>query len=153
MRLSVLVTGGTGVVGEAAVTELVERGHKVRLLSRNASSDVKQWDSSVEAWPASVSEPERIAGSADGIDVVLHIAGIVAESPPEITFTSVNVEGTRNVIREAERARVGRLIYVSSLGADRGDSPYHRSKRAAEQVAATKMLEREGIWQAASAGN
>jgi len=28
-----------------------------------------------------------------------------------------------------------------------------RSKRAAEQVAATKMLEREGIWQQSSAGN
>jgi ribonuclease-3 len=28
-----------------------------------------------------------------------------------------------------------------------------RSKRAAEQVAATKMLEREGIWQKPSAGN
>ena len=28
-----------------------------------------------------------------------------------------------------------------------------RSKRAAEQVAATKMLEREGIWQSTSAGN
>jgi NADH dehydrogenase len=134
MRLSVLVTGGTGVVGEAAVTELVQRGHKVRLLSRNASTDVKQWDSSVEAWPASVSEPERITGSADGVDVVLHIAGIVAESPPEITFTSVNVDGTRNIIAEAERARAGRFIYVSSLGADHGDSPYHRSKRSAEEL-------------------
>ncbi|MGO7550610.1 putative dsRNA-binding protein, partial [Rhizobium leguminosarum] len=28
-----------------------------------------------------------------------------------------------------------------------------RSKRAAEQVAATKMLEREGIWQQSPAGN
>ena len=28
-----------------------------------------------------------------------------------------------------------------------------RSKRAAEQVAATRMLEREGIWQKSSAGN
>ena len=78
MRLSVLVTGGTGVVGEAAVTELVERGHKVRLLSRNASDDVERWGSSVEAWPASVTEPERLKGCADGIDGILHIAGIVA---------------------------------------------------------------------------
>ena len=102
MRLSVLVTGGTGVVGEAAVTELVQRGHKVRLLSRNASDDVEQWDSSVEAWPASVSEPERLKGSADGVDVILHIAGVVAEDPPDITFTSVNVDGTRNMIKEGE---------------------------------------------------
>lgn len=122
------------MVGQAAVTELVSRGHKVRLLSRNATEDCAQWNSSVEPWPANVTEPERIRGSGDGIDVVLHVAGIVGESPPESTFQSVNVVGTGNMIREAERARVGRFIYLSSLGADRGESEYHQSKRAAEQL-------------------
>jgi NADH dehydrogenase len=65
--------------------------------------------------------------------VVLHVAGIVAESP-DATFDSVNVQGTQNIVAEAERARVGRLIYVSSLGADRGESDYHKSKRAAEKI-------------------
>jgi uncharacterized protein YbjT (DUF2867 family) len=134
MSLSVLVTGGTGVVGQASVTELLNRGHRVRLLSRNALEDAAQWGDRVEPWPASVSEPEKLRGSADGQDVILHVAGIVAESPPEVTFTSVNVDGTKNLIREAERAGVGRFIYVSSLGADRGESDYHRSKRAAEEL-------------------
>jgi NADH dehydrogenase len=134
MTLSVLVTGGTGVVGQASVTALLARGHKVRLLSRNAREDSEQWDGAVEAWPASVSETDKIIGSADDIDVVLHAAGIVDESPPEVTFQSVNVDGTKNIIREAERARVGRFIYVSSLGADTGESDYHQSKRAAEEL-------------------
>ena len=132
--MKVLVTGGTGVVGEGAVSELVRRGHEVRLLSRNALEDAAQWGDSVEPWPASVSEPEKVKGSADGQDVVLHVAGIVNESPPEATFESVNVEGTGNMIREAERARVGRFIYMSSLGADRGESGYHRSKKSAEEL-------------------
>jgi NADH dehydrogenase len=51
-----------------------------------------------------------------------------------VTFTGVNVDGTRNIIREAERAGVGRFIYVSSLGAERGASDYHRSKREAEKL-------------------
>jgi NADH dehydrogenase len=134
MSLSVLVTGGTGVVGQAAVTELVSRGHKVRLLSRNAVEDCAQWDNSVEPWPANVTEPEKIVNSANGVDVVLHLAGIVAESPPDTTFQSVNVGGTQNMIVEAERARVGRFIYLSSLGADRGESDYHRSKLSAEKI-------------------
>lgn len=134
MSQSVLVTGGTGVVGQAVVTELARRGYKVRLLSRNARKDAMQWDSTVDPWPASVSEPQKIAGCADGVDVVVHVAGIVAESPPEVTFTSVNVDGTRNMILEAERARVGRFIYVSSLGADSGESDYHKSKLAAENL-------------------
>jgi NADH dehydrogenase len=38
------------------------------------------------------------------------------------------------MVLETERAGVGRLIYVSSLGADRGDSAYHRSKKSAEEI-------------------
>ena len=132
--MKVLVTGGTGVVGRAAVGELVRRGYSVRLLSRGALEDAKEWGDKVEPWPASVSERDAITGSADGCDVVLHLAGIVAESPPELTFEIVNVDGTRNLLRETERAGVQRFIYVSSLGADRGESPYHRSKRGAERV-------------------
>jgi NADH dehydrogenase len=134
VSMKVLVTGGTGVVGEAAVSELTACGHSVRLLSRNALEDVAQWGDKVEPWPASVNDVDKLVGSADGCDVVLHVAGIVNEEPPEITFDSVNVEGTRNMIRETERAKVGRFIYVSSLGADKGESAYHRSKKAAEKI-------------------
>ena len=41
-------------------------------------------------------------------------------------------------------------VEVAGVKPETGDE---RSKRAAEQVAATKMLEREGIWQKSSAGN
>ncbi len=51
--MKVLVTGGTGVVGQAAVTQILAGGHTVRLLSRNAAADAKQWPAGVEAWPAS----------------------------------------------------------------------------------------------------
>ncbi|HEU4748850.1 MAG TPA: NAD-dependent epimerase/dehydratase family protein [Gemmatimonadaceae bacterium] len=138
--MRVLVTGGTGVVGQAAVTELLKRGHGVRLVSRKADEDARQWPAKgdaaagVEAWPASVSEQSELKGCADGCDLVLHLAGIVEESPPEVTFENTNVEGTRAILREAERARVGRFIYVSSLGAEAGQSPYHRSKRRAEDI-------------------
>jgi len=138
--MRVLVTGGTGVVGHAAVTELLKGGHRVRLVSRNAAEDARQWPSDaaaaagVEAWPANVSEQSELNGCADGCDLVLHVAGIVEESPPEVTFENTNVEGTRAILREAERAKVGRFIYVSSLGADAGQSPYHRSKRRAEDI-------------------
>jgi uncharacterized protein YbjT (DUF2867 family) len=132
--MKVLVTGGTGVVGQSVVTELLKRGHSVRLLSRNATEDVASWGSSVEPWPGSVSDAGTIQGSADGCDLILHVAGIISESPPAITFRTVNVDGTRNMIAEAERAKAGRFIYVSSLGADDGQSDYHKSKRAAEEI-------------------
>lgn len=130
--MRVLVTGGTGVVGKPAVDELLARGHTVRLLSRNADRDARQWAAGVEPFPASVGEREAMRGAADGCDAVLHVAGIVAEDPPEVTFARVNVEGTRWLVEEAERAGARRFVYLSSLGADTGTSGYHRSKLAAE---------------------
>jgi NADH dehydrogenase len=131
--MRVLVTGGTGVVGRSTVTALIQRGHVINLLSRNARRDAKQWPHGVHPYAANIAEAATIRGAADGCDVVLHLTSIVDESGSS-TFERVNVEGTRNVMREAERGGVKRFIYVSSLGADRGDSPYHRSKRQAEAI-------------------
>jgi nucleoside-diphosphate-sugar epimerase len=141
--MKVLVTGGTGVVGTATIAQLVENGHEVRLLSRHAAHDARQWASGVEPWPGDVSSSGTLAGAADGCEVVLHLAGIVEEEPPDRTYDSVNVAGTRNVLAEAERAGSRRFVYVSSLGADRGSSPYHESKRAGEQL--TRQFAREWV--------
>ncbi len=132
--MKVLVTGGTGVIGQAAVTELLRCGHLVRVLSRGAEEVASQWPEGVEAWPAALTDQSALRGCAEGCDLVLHVAGIMDESPPESTYELVNVEGTRLIVREAERCKVGRFIYMSSLGADTGSSPYHRSKRRAEEV-------------------
>ncbi|MFL5600590.1 MAG: NAD-dependent epimerase/dehydratase family protein [Gemmatimonadaceae bacterium] len=132
--MRVLVTGGTGVIGQATVPELLRQGHTVRVLSRRAEEAARQWPDGVEVWPASVAEPSTLRGCAEGCDIVLHVAGIMEESPPLLTYESVNVAGTRAIVHEAERCRVGRLIFISSLGAEAGSSPYHRSKRRAEEI-------------------
>ena len=135
--MKVLVTGGTGVIGDSVVRALHARGHTVRVLTRHAGRDQRWWPSGVDGWAGDVSDERTIRGSADGCDVVIHIAGIAAEEPPNRTFQRVNIEGTRYVVLEAERCGVRKLIYVSSLGADRGTSEYHKSKSIAEDVVRT----------------
>ena len=132
--MKVLVTGGTGVVGVGTVTALVRRGHDVRLLSRHAERDAQRWPEGVEAWPGDVADPDSLRGAADGCDALLHLVAVVDESPPEATFDRVNIRGTRHIVREGERAGVGKLVFLSSLGCERGSSAYHQSKRAAENV-------------------
>jgi len=132
--MQVLVTGGTGVVGSATVSALLNKGHQVRLLSRHAERDARAWPEGVTAVPGDVADEATIAGAAEGCDAVVHIAGIVRESPPDTTFERVNVDGTRNIVREAERAAVRRFVYVSSLGSEHGRSLYHRSKRDGEEI-------------------
>jgi len=132
--MKVLVTGGTGVVGTAAVDHLLKAGHTVRLLSRHARADARRWAAGVEPREGSISSHAAVGRAAEGCDAVLHAAGIVSESPPKDTFQAVNVEGTHRLAREARRAGVRRFVYVSSLGADAGGSRYHRSKHDAEEV-------------------
>jgi len=127
-------------VGTATVTELLRRGHTVRLLSRHASEESRQWPAGVEAFDASVADAEALRGAADGCGAVVHLAAIVSESPPEATFERVNVEGTRNIVAEAERAQIVRFVYVSSLGCDRGRSPYHQSKLEGERIALASSM-------------
>jgi nucleoside-diphosphate-sugar epimerase len=131
----VLLTGGTGVIGRETVEALLRHGHRVRILSRGADRDAQRWEDRVEPWPATVTDEGAVRGSADACEAIVHIAGIVREEPPASTFESVNVEGTRLLLQEAERAGVRRCVYVSSLGANRGSSDYHRSKRAGEAIA------------------
>jgi uncharacterized protein YbjT (DUF2867 family) len=147
--MHILVTGGSGVVGVGTVTELLKRGHEVRLLARHAKDDARQWPTGVTPIVGDVSDVASIRGAADGCDAVLHVAGIVEESPPNVTFRRVNVEGTANIVAEAERAGVRRFVFVSSLGAQEGESEYHRSKREAE-----RLVERfAGNWTICRPGN
>jgi uncharacterized protein YbjT (DUF2867 family) len=147
--MKVLVTGGTGVVGTPTVSALLERGHTVRLFSRHADRDREIWSGDVEPHPGSVASDEDVRGAAEGCEAVLHIAGIVDEVPPEATFDNVNIRGTRRIVDEAVRAGARRLVYVSSLGADKGSSEYHRSKLAGEQIA----MEFSGEWLVCRPGN
>lgn len=146
--MRVLVTGGTGVVGVATVNALRRRGHAVRILSRKATADVARWGD-VEARDGSVASVAEVRGSAAGCDAIVHIAGVVTENHPAATFEKVNVEGTRNVVDEAKSSGVARVVFVSSLGADRGTSDYHRSKIAAEEI----VRSFEGSWVVCRLGN
>ncbi len=139
--MRVLVTGGTGVVGTGTVTALLRHGHEVRLLARHAREGARQWPDAVEPRPGDVTDVARVDGAAEGCEAVLHLAAIVEEEPPQRTFERVNVDGTHNLLAEATRAGVKRFVYVSSLGADRGDSPYHQSKRAAEALVRASGLD------------
>lgn len=140
--MEILVTGGTGVVGTSAVSALLKHGHTVRLFSRHAERDARAWSDGVTPFTGDVSDAATLAGAADGCEAIVHLVGIVEETPPDATFERVNVQGTSNVVREAERAGTRKFLYVSSLGCERGQSPYHRSKLAGEKI----VREFDGDW-------
>ena len=123
--MKVLVTGGTGVVGRATVTALVDRGHTVRLLSRNARRDAAQWGSAVESWSGDVAKDDGLVGVTDGCDAVLHVVGVVQASEGGPSIREINVEGTQR-IRDGQDVTVASVTIDDASGelkqADAGDS-------------------------------
>jgi NADH dehydrogenase len=132
--MKILVTGGTGVIGAAAIPALLKAGHQVRLLSRHADRDAERFPAGVEPHPADLTQPEALGHALADCEAVLHIAGIVEEHPPEITFEKVNVQGTQALCNAAAAAGQPYFVHISSLGADRGASDYHQSKLRAEEA-------------------
>jgi uncharacterized protein YbjT (DUF2867 family) len=147
--MKILVTGGSGVIGAGAIPALLQAGHEVRLLARHADRDARAFPDGVEPFVADICQGAELARAVEGCDVVLHIAGIVEEEPPEITFQNVNVAGTRNLLEAGTRAGGPFFIYVSSLGAPRGKSEYQKSKRHAEVL----VREYSGPWLILRPGN
>lgn len=147
MRL--LVVGGTGLVGTAVVRALRTRGHSVRVVVRHPPARNGQGVEGAEYIVGDVTDAASLRGAADGCAALVHVAGIARETSPGETFHAVNVEGTRHVLAEAQRAGVPFVVYLSSLGAERGQSRYHRSKRHAEML----VREYPGRWLVLRPGN
>lgn len=116
--MTVLVTGGTGVVGTAVVRRLVEAGREVRGLARSEASASLLAGMGAAPVAGDIGDPDSLAKAVAGCEVVYHIAGLVSFCPrdPDLLY-EVNVDGTRNVVRAARRAGVRRLVHTSSVAA------------------------------------
>ena len=66
---NVILIGATGFVGSAVLNELVERGHHVTAVVRNAAKLPKS--SQVEAVEADVADVEKVADLARGKDAII----------------------------------------------------------------------------------
>lgn len=130
--MRIVVTGGTGLVGRAAVRALIERGHGVRALARRIPASPLDRVDGVVYVAADVTDRASLRGAFDDCEVVVHAGGAVSVPGGVRALERLNVQGTRHVLDEALRAGVRRVVLVSSLGADRGASEYHRTKREAE---------------------
>lgn len=118
----ILVTGGTGFLGAYIIKHLIEKGHKVRAI-RRADSKLPyfippQIISAVEWVEADVLDIISIQDAMEGIDAIVHAAGIVSfSSDKKKDMFQVNVEGTANVVNVALEKNIRRIIHISSVAA------------------------------------
>ena len=145
----ILVTGASGFVGRALVTELAGLGYSVRAAMRQPA-DVFPRNVEVVA-VSDLTRPVEWRALLKGIETVVHLAGI-AHAGPEIAedaYDRVNRVATAELAKAAHAVGVRHLVFISSIRAQSGpssaavlretDAPqptdaYGRSKLAAEEA-------------------
>lgn len=152
-----LVTGGGGFLGSEIVHQLIERGHRVRVLLRRKELPSNLDKVETEIFVGDIRNPSDVKELVKGVDCVFHTAAIYESTPFYIRYPkqlySVNVDGTRNVCEACLETGVKKLIYTGSTAAiglkDDGTpsdenirlnylnkrSHYEKSKELAEDVA------------------
>src|SRR4051812_49068407 len=132
--VTVLVTGGTGVVGPYVVHTLRTRDAPVRALVRDASRGTRLANWGAELAVGDVTDPASLLAACEGVDSVVHLVAIIKGRRED--FERVMAEGTRNVVVAAQAAGVRRFVLASALGLD------ERTKDAVPYFAAKWEMER-----------
>lgn len=150
--MKVLVTGGAGFIGSHLVDRLVQEGHEVIIVDnlvtgkrRNINRAARFYKQDVQSWRL-----ERVFRN-ERPNVVMHLAAQmdVRKSVEDPMFDAqVNILGTLNVLQQAVKHGVRKVVFSSSGGAIYGEqetypapeshvtkpmSPYGLSKLCGEQ--------------------
>ena len=109
-----LVTGAPGFLGGALARRLADDGVQVKALARRPNRDRGIRDvPNIAIVMGDVTDADRMQEVVQGCDAVFHVAAALGGRMA--TQRRVNVEGTRNVMLAAARAKVGRAVFVSSI--------------------------------------
>jgi uncharacterized protein YbjT (DUF2867 family) len=123
----ILITGGTGVLGQQLVTRFATAGYTVRIMSRRAREP--ELPVTTEWAQADLESHDGVLEALAGVDIVVH----AATSPHKHT-QAVDVSGTEALLAHARAAGIRHFVYVSIVGIDRIPLAYYRHKLAVEAL-------------------
>ncbi|KGN34254.1 epimerase [Knoellia sinensis KCTC 19936] len=110
------LTGATGFVGGVLARQLIADGHEVVALVRTPSRATELSALGVELVAGDLDDVTALDHLLDGADGLFHVAGWykLGERDPS-AGQHVNVDGTRNVLRAAQRCGTPKVVYTSTL--------------------------------------
>lgn len=139
---SILITGGTGFLGQALLAEIM-RYHPARvvILSRSEAKQAEMkrtWpeDGPVRYFIRDVRDKAGLLDALEGVQIVIHAAALkrveVCERDTKEAFLT-NVQGTVNVMEAARERGAQRVLFVSSDKACSAATTYGATKYCAER--------------------
>jgi uncharacterized protein YbjT (DUF2867 family) len=129
--ITVLVTGATGLQGGAVARLLLDRGHRVRALTRKpaAQAAAALHVLGADVYEGDLDDASSVKGAARGTDALF------LSTTPFEEGLEAEVRQARTAARAAADAGVGRIVYSSLAGADRTIGvAYLAAKREIEEI-------------------
>ena len=111
-RREVFLTGGTGYMGSVLAKELVQRGHRVRVLVRPGSGS--KAPSGCGLVHGDALRGESYAAQVAPADTFVHLVGVAHPSPSKAAeFRAIDLKSCQEAVRAAVEAGVRHFVYLS----------------------------------------
>ncbi len=134
--MKIAVTGANSSVGQNLLAHIATQSEISVLAGVRSKKAIASLPASaqIDARLISYDDEDELASIFEGVDCVVHLAGILIESRYS-TYESANVAPTSAVVAAAKRAAVKHIVFISVIGAsaDAGNA-YFRSKGLAENI-------------------
>lgn len=113
----IALTGATGFLGGHLTRRLLDEGHEMAILARDAGKARLFEGNVVRTVVADITDRAAVAELVAGADCVVHLVSNfrTASGPPE-SYRRINVDGTRTVLEAAREAGVRRFVHCSTIG-------------------------------------
>ena len=152
--MKVVITGGTGFIGTALTSALLERGDKVTLVTRAPVVAQQSWDGRIDARLWNGRDPGPWVMAVNGADAVINLAGESVAggrwSPArKLALIKSRIDSTRAVVKALEAAteRPPVLVSASAVGYyganPKGDCPESSAQGSDFLAALCGQWERE----------
>mgnify|MGYP003633063641 FL=1 len=153
--MNILVTGGSGYIGSKLVERLAKTNHYVTVYETQIFGNPIEHLASdrIRFVEGDIRNPKKLKTQLSRIDVAVHLAGVVTDELVDMNPTfgsSVNIDGTRNVIKACKWNGVRRLIYASSSSVygstaqdvvpDEGHTPEPQTQYAKQKLKGERLV-------------
>ncbi|WDR01399.1 NAD(P)-dependent oxidoreductase [Devosia algicola] len=148
--MTILITGGTGLVGSRLLKRMIAAGEDCRVIIRS--------DRNIPAGAVAIKgdllDPTSLEAAVEGVSAIIHLAAVL-RTPDSDDIWKANVDGTKNLIHAARQHAPNARFIMASTGlvynansaypAREGDAVDPKMAYPASKVAAEKQLHESGL--------